>query len=61
MSGLQQSSGATRKKRATYKEQATKFLEEVSALNTDAAIFDIKKQVPQGYMQLDDVREHPLV
>jgi hypothetical protein len=35
--------GATCMKRATYKEQATEFFEESSALNTDAAIFDHKK------------------
>jgi hypothetical protein len=45
-------------KRATYKEQATEFFEEASALNTDAAILDIMKQILQGYVQLDGVREH---
>jgi hypothetical protein len=36
--------GATCTKRATYKEQAaTEFFEGASALNTHAAIFDLKK------------------
>lgn len=35
--------GATCTKCATYKEQATEFFEEASALNTDTAIFDLKK------------------
>jgi hypothetical protein len=30
-------------KLTTYKEQATEFFEEASALNTDAANFDLKK------------------
>jgi hypothetical protein len=69
MSGLQQKYlvfheirvGATCTKRAAYKEQATKFFEEANALNADSAISDIKKRILQGYMQLDGVREHPLV
>jgi hypothetical protein len=39
------SAGATCTEQATYKEQATDFFEEASALNTDAAIFDLKKQL----------------
>jgi hypothetical protein len=53
--------GATCTKRATYKEEAIEFFEEVSALNTDAAIFDLKKRILQGYVQLDGVCKHPLV
>jgi hypothetical protein len=45
----------------TYKEQATEFFDEESALNTDAAIFDLKKQILHGYVQLDAVHEYPLV
>jgi hypothetical protein len=45
-------------KRAAYKEQATAFFEEASALNTDAAFFDLKKRILQGYVQLYGVREH---
>jgi hypothetical protein len=36
--------GATCTKRVTCKEQATEFFEEASALDIDAAIFDLKKQ-----------------
>jgi hypothetical protein len=51
MSGLQQmylvfheiTTGVTYTKRATYKEQATDFFRQASALNTDGAIFDHKK------------------
>jgi hypothetical protein len=51
MSGLQQkysvfheiTVGATCTKSATYKEQATEFFKESSALNTDATIFNLKK------------------
>jgi hypothetical protein len=32
-----------------------------SALKIDAPTFDLKKQVLQGYVQFDGVREHPLV
>jgi hypothetical protein len=32
-----------------------------SALNTDAAISDLKKRILQGYAQLDGVRDHPTV
>jgi hypothetical protein len=46
---------------AAYKEQATEFFEEASVLNTDVAIFDLKKQILQGFVQLDDVCQHPLV
>jgi hypothetical protein len=46
---------------ATCKEQATEFFEVAGALNTDAAIFDLKKRILQGYVQLDGVREHPQV
>jgi hypothetical protein len=53
--------GATCTKRATYKEQTTEFFEEASALNTNAAHFDLKKLILQGYVQLDDVHEHPIV
>jgi hypothetical protein len=35
--------GATCMKCATYREQDTEFFEEASALNTDTAIFDLKK------------------
>jgi hypothetical protein len=45
----------------TYEEQATEFFEEASTLNTDAAIFDLKKLILQGYVDLYSVREHPLV
>jgi hypothetical protein len=38
-----------------YKEEATEFFEKRSALNKDAAIFDLKKRIPQGYVQLDGV------
>jgi hypothetical protein len=48
-------------KRATYEEQATEFFEEANALNTDAAIFELKKQILQEYVQLDSVCEHLLV
>jgi hypothetical protein len=51
----------TRTKRATYNEQATEFHEEACALNTDAAIFDLKKRILQGYVRLGGVHEHPLV
>jgi hypothetical protein len=37
--------GATCTKCATYKEQATEFFAEASALNTVAAIFDLKKRI----------------
>jgi hypothetical protein len=37
--------GATCTKRAAYKEQATEFFEEASALNTDAGISDLKKRI----------------
>jgi hypothetical protein len=47
--------------RATYKEQAAEFFEETSALNIDAAIFDLKKRSLQGYLQLDGVHKHLLV
>jgi hypothetical protein len=30
-------------KHLTYKEQVTELLEEASALNTDAAVFELKK------------------
>jgi hypothetical protein len=53
--------GATCTKRATCKEQATEFFEEASALNRDAAIFDLKKRILQGYVLLDGVLEHPVV
>jgi hypothetical protein len=53
--------GVTCLKCAKYKEQATEFFEETSALNTDAAFFDLKKQILQGYVQLDGVCEHLLV
>jgi hypothetical protein len=53
--------GTICKKRATQKEQATEVFEEASALNTDVAIFDVKKRIYQGYLQLDGVRLHPLV
>jgi hypothetical protein len=53
--------GATCTKLATYKEQATEFFEEASALNRGAAIFDLKKQILQGYVQLDGVHKQPLV
>jgi hypothetical protein len=53
--------GATCMKRATQKEQATEFFEEASALNAGAAISNLKKRILQGYLQLDGVREHPLV
>jgi hypothetical protein len=43
-------------KHAMYKEQATEFFKEAGALNTDVAIFDCKKQILEGYMQLDGVR-----
>jgi hypothetical protein len=46
---------------ARYREQATEFFEEASALNIDAAIVDLKKQILQWYVQLDGVCEHPLV
>jgi hypothetical protein len=67
MSGLQQkywvfheiTIGVTCPKRATCKEQAAEFFEEASALNTDAAILDLKKRILQGYVQLDGAREHP--
>jgi hypothetical protein len=69
MSGLQQKHwmfheitvGLTCTKRATYEEQATEFFEEASALNTDAAVFDLRKRILQGYVQLDGIRVHPLV
>jgi hypothetical protein len=69
MSGLQQkywvfheiTVGATCMKHATYKEQATEFFEEAGALNTNAAVFILKIQILQGYVQLDGVRERPLV
>jgi hypothetical protein len=35
--------------------QAAEFFKEASALNTDAAIFNIKKQILEGYVQLDGV------
>lgn len=52
MSGLQQkywvfheiTVGATCTKHATYKEPATEFFKEIIALNTDAAIFDLKNK-----------------
>jgi hypothetical protein len=50
--------GATCTERVTYKDQATEFFEEASALDTDAAIFGLKKRILQGYVQLDGVREH---
>jgi hypothetical protein len=53
--------GATFTKCATYEQQATEFFEEASALNTDAAIVDLKKRILEGHEQLDGVREHPLV
>jgi hypothetical protein len=53
--------GATCSKHATYNKQATEFFEEASALNTDAAIFNLKKRIPRGYVQLDGVCEHLLV
>jgi hypothetical protein len=36
--------GAASAKRTTFKEQATEFFEEANALNTDTAIFILKKQ-----------------
>jgi hypothetical protein len=45
----------------TQNKQLTDFFGEASPLNIDAATFDLKKQTLQGYLQLDDVREHPLV
>jgi hypothetical protein len=36
-----------------YKEQVTDLFEEASALNTDSAIFDLKKRILQEYVQLD--------
>jgi hypothetical protein len=51
---------ATRTKRSIYKEQATEYFKEASALNINAAIFDLKKQILQGYVQLDGLRKHPL-
>jgi hypothetical protein len=39
-------------KSATYREQATELFDEASALNRDAAMFDLKKQILQGYVQL---------
>jgi hypothetical protein len=53
--------GATYTKCTTYREQTTEFFEEASVLNKDAAIFDLRKRILQGYVQLDGVREHPLV
>jgi hypothetical protein len=53
--------GATCTQRATYKEQATEFFAEASVLNTEAAVFALKKRIRQGYVQLDGVRQHPLV
>jgi hypothetical protein len=69
MSGLQQkycvfhkiTVGATCTKRATNREQATEFFEEASTLNIDAAIFDLKKRIFQGHVQLDGACEHPMV
>jgi hypothetical protein len=69
MSGLQQkywvfheiTVGAMCTKSAAYNEQATEFFEEASDLNTDAVIFDHKKRILQGYVQLDCAREHPPV
>jgi hypothetical protein len=37
------------------------YKEEASALNTDAAIFDLEKLILQGYVQLDCACEHPQV
>jgi hypothetical protein len=51
--------GATCTKCATYKEQATEFFEEASAFNTEAAVFDLKKRILQGHVELDGVRKHP--
>jgi hypothetical protein len=48
-------------KHTTYKEQATEFFEEASALSTDAAIFNLKKLILQGCVHLDGVCKHPLV
>jgi hypothetical protein len=53
--------GATSTKHSTYKEQANEFSEKASALNADAAIFNLKKRIRQGYVQLDCVRLHLLV
>jgi hypothetical protein len=53
--------GATCTKRATHKKQATEFFEEASVFDTGAAIFDLKKRILQGYVQLDGVRENPMV
>jgi hypothetical protein len=69
MSGLQQmclvlqeiTAGATCTKRTTYKQQAPDFYKEASALNRDTAIFDLKKRILQGYVELDGVRQHSLV
>jgi hypothetical protein len=69
MSGLQQkywvfheiTVEATCTKHVTYKEYSTEFFEEASALNTDATIFNFRKQILQGYVQLDGVCKHPLV
>jgi hypothetical protein len=35
--------GAICTKHTTYEEQATKFFEEASVLNTDSALFDLEK------------------
>jgi hypothetical protein len=51
--------GVTCAKDATYKEQAT-VSSKKSALNTDAAIFDLKEQIFQGYVQLEGVQDHPV-
>jgi hypothetical protein len=53
--------GATRTKRVTDEEQAIEYFVKISALNKDAAIFDLKKRILQGYVQLDYVHEHPQV
>jgi hypothetical protein len=36
-------------------------LEEASALNTDAAVFELKKWILERYVQLDGVHEHPKI
>jgi hypothetical protein len=44
---------------ATYEDKITELFEEESALNADAAIF--MKRLLQGHVQLDGVRENPLI
>jgi hypothetical protein len=54
MSGLQQNYWV-------FHKSATEFFEEANAINTNAPIFDLKKRILQGCVQLDGVRKHPLV